>query len=80
MTLVGGNLLPCAGRDMNQVLQIPSAMAPMAWETQMVSVTCVRKKKTQEFHVFIVTHDQAITQVISSNKGLYSEQFDYINN
>lgn len=70
-------MLPCAGRDMNQVLQIPSALA---WETQMVSVTCVRKRGTQEFHVFMVTHDQAITQVISINMRLYSEQFEYVNN
>ncbi|RMC09891.1 hypothetical protein DUI87_12678 [Hirundo rustica rustica] len=62
LTLVGGNLLPCADHDMNQVLHLPSAMVPLAWETQMIPLTCVRKTGTEEFHVFMVTHDQAITQ------------------
>lgn len=80
VALVGGNLLLCASHDMNQVLQLPSAMAPLAWETQMIFVVCVRKTGTQDFHVFMVTHDQVITQVISSKMGLYSEQFEYVNN
>lgn len=77
---VAGNLLSCAGHDQIQVLQLPSAMVSMAWETKMISVICVRKTEIQEFHVFMVTHDQAITQVISSNVGLYSGQFEYVNN
>lgn len=49
VTLVGGNLLPCVGHNMNQVLQLPSAMAPMAWETQMIFVICVREQEHRNF-------------------------------
>lgn len=50
----------------------------MAWEAQIILVICIRKTGTQEFRLSMIAYDQAITQVVSSNMGLYSEQFDYI--
>lgn len=51
-------------------------MVDMAWETQTGDpVICARKTGTQEFHLSVITCDQAITQVVSSNMDM----FEYTN-
>ena len=48
----------------------------VAWETQIVPGIYIRKAGTQEFHLSMIMYDQAVTQVVSSNVDVYSQQFE----